>query len=378
MKKNNTFEINNSFLEEEESLLSYEYNIPTFGTISPYVKTVSILLGFIFVIGIISNLVSILAILKLEKLKTINLLILNLALADIVYTLGIPLFVTNVFSQSWPFKLIGCQLFFLIDFMGMITGVYTVAALSVERYFEVADKKKRLEKYSDRLKLLIGTLYLISVWIFAFLFSLPMILSIELRESMNNSHTCDTNWTQFTLNVFFAIKFTFIFIIPFSVILISSIKLLLFLKKWRRLAKPVPRIISLLKPTKNEDKISELRVTRVSTTTPVVRIKKDIRKKAIQIVLSIVFLFLVQWTPLWIAELNKALTTDMSTTFEDEENVHKIQSLHLINIVITLISYTNSLSNPMLYMFMTFSFRKFVRDLIVKLKSKDPIIQISV
>lgn len=350
-----------------------DYDDNNIGSIVPYVKVVSILLGLIFIVGIISNLISIMAILKQEKLKTINLLILNLALADIVYTFGIPLFVTNVFSHNWPFKLIGCQLFFLTDFMGMIAGVYTVAALSVERYFEVADKKKRVEKLSDRFKLMIGVFYLVCVWIFAFLFSLPMILSIELHESINDTNICDTNWNHLTLNVFFAVKFIFIFIVPFSIILISSIKLLLFLQQWRRLrlsptSKQTTLNVLLRQTTRtDQDASNEVKLKRVRNSIKR-KSKIDIRKKAIHIVLSIVVLFIIQWTPLWIAELNKAITNDNNDNFEDIESVHKVQNIHLINVVITLISYTNSIANPFVYMFLTFSFRKYIRELFVKLK----------
>lgn len=63
-----------------------------------------------------------------------------------------------------------------------------------------------------------------------------------------------------------------------------------------------------------------------------IRTKVDIRKKAIHIVLSIVFLFIIQWTPLWIAELNKALKNDNNQSFDDIETLHEMQNIHLINV----------------------------------------------
>ena len=124
-------------------------------------NSLSMLLILIFLVGILLNLVSIIFILKVKKLRAINLLILNLALADLVYISGIPFYVVHELSQSWPFQIIGCQLFFLTDFIGMFTGVYTVVALSVERFFEVVDKKKRLETFSCEFKRGLISFYLL-------------------------------------------------------------------------------------------------------------------------------------------------------------------------------------------------------------------------
>ena len=58
-------------------------------TVMAYANTVIFVLGIIFVVGIFLNLTSIIAIIRTKKLEPITLLILNLALADIVYIAGI-------------------------------------------------------------------------------------------------------------------------------------------------------------------------------------------------------------------------------------------------------------------------------------------------
>ena len=68
----------------------------------PYINSITISLAVIFLAGITLNLISIIVILnEKKKLQPIKILILNLALADIIYTLGIPLFVSNVFNHNW-------------------------------------------------------------------------------------------------------------------------------------------------------------------------------------------------------------------------------------------------------------------------------------
>ena len=73
--------------------------------------------------------------------------------------------------------------------------------------------------------------------------------------------------------------------------------------------------------------------------------------KAIKIVLSIVFLFFIQWTPLWVFEIYKL---DNSSSIEDS---------HLVNSIVSLVSYSNSISNPLLYILITVSFQNFLLEI---------------
>ena len=55
---------------------------------SSYVHGLAGCLAIIFVLGLILNTISVAMIVKTKKMKPINILILNLAIADIIYTLG--------------------------------------------------------------------------------------------------------------------------------------------------------------------------------------------------------------------------------------------------------------------------------------------------
>ena len=111
-----------------------------------------------------------------------------------------------------------------------------MTALSVERYTKVTDTKKRS---STKFKILIIILSLTCVWLFGIIFSLPIVLSFE-SKTLNNglasvaSSSCQTTWTDKQLNDFFFIKCLFIFVIPFAIILVSSVKLVVFLVRWRK------------------------------------------------------------------------------------------------------------------------------------------------
>lgn len=410
MEKNSNIFINSSRRNETGEIPEDINSIVT------YVFSISAILVVIFFLGIIFNVISLLSILFGKKaFQPIKLLILNLALADLIYILGIPLFLSNIMFKSWPLQLIGCQLFYLTDFIGMIVGVYTITALSVERFFEVADEKRRLDSFSNKFKVLMITIYLILVWLFAILFSMPMVFSIRIESLNNSTIICTSSWTEEQINIFFAIKFVFMFIFPYSIITVSSVKLLMFLNRWKqnsilRNLKQMTAMKTLIKYTRKEshdskakrerssehlndgNEVKKLKVKNKTYGLAVVRngtnntknvtslapdnmkntktvsqkresnkiemtIKINsfhtgaskqnrIRRKASRIVLLIVLLFFLQWIPLWLFELYKALS------------VQFIPNIQLINVIITLVSYSNSISNPALYMFITFNFKK--------------------
>lgn len=102
-------------------------------TISPFLYTFFIVLFLIFMLSLLLNSISIASIVSTRAFTPINLLIMNLAIADLTYTLGIPMFISTNFSQNWLFGLSGCRFFMFTEFFGIVVGVFAVTALSVER-----------------------------------------------------------------------------------------------------------------------------------------------------------------------------------------------------------------------------------------------------
>ena len=421
-----------------------------------WIYTLTVILSGLFVFGILFNLLSILSILLAKAFNSINLLIINLAIADITYALGIPMFLTHIFSIDWPFGVLGCQLFFFADYIGMIVGVFTVSALSIERFFDIADKKKRFELYSSKFKMLVICVLLIIIWIFAIVFPLPMILSVRL-DANNNITNCKSSWNDKKLNIFFIIKFIFIFLFPFTIISVSSTKLLIFFNEWRKnsirrrnkfsesknsINLPKKKKSSEVQPTiYTNDKSSQisinnlssisntnlimfsinsnnkfsllksqtsnylhvtktigrtkslqdlnldaLKVTNETNRTENIRqhqsysfqksrhlhsktnifsliccchifggencngkLKRSIRRKASRLVLIIVLFFFIQWIPLWIFHF-----------YDEFFNDHKTD-IYLANVIITVLSYSNTVANPVMYMLVTYNFKSYCK-----------------
>ena len=97
--------------------------------------TFSTILSAIVLLSILFNSISVLSILMARAFTPINVLIVNLAFADLTYSLGIPMFISHTFSKSWPFGLFGCRFFIFTEFFGIIVGILTVTGLSVERFY---------------------------------------------------------------------------------------------------------------------------------------------------------------------------------------------------------------------------------------------------
>jgi hypothetical protein len=238
------------------------------------------ILALLFVFGISLNAISVKVILHSKKIEIISILILNLACADIIYLASIPFFTMNAFADSWPFGLIGCRVFYLLDYVGMTVGVYSVAALSFERLLVVTDNKKSLDKLSDKFKKFIVLIYLTLIWSIGILFSLPLLFHIEFgKEIDDDKYSCGLYIDDSKYFILLSIRFVLIFLLPFTIILISSIKLILYVKKNNSVLKSKRTLISERKKTTIRAK------------------NKRIKQKAIKIVLSIVLMFLIQWLP---------------------------------------------------------------------------------
>lgn len=407
-----------------ESLFNYSHKtrqIDILFHLNASVFTSNFILSLIFILGLLFNAISIVFIILARAFTPINLLIINLGLADITYSLGIPFFISQTLNLNWSFGLLGCRIFIFTEFSGIIVGILTVAALSVERFHDVTDKNG-LEPYSDRLKPYFAILYSILVWAFALCFSLPLIMSIQLKKYDQN-FICQSSWDDSILRIFFILKLFLIFILPYSVITISSYKLLKFLNNWkkrfnnsafssRRLKtntvvkkrknsvqtsvvvigckyasiiqeKPEENLIqhSAAKINTNESNyqaylqlatgdldedieksenfkfgqafgnIKKIFSRKKSPKRTIVknRYLNSVRRKAIRLVLAINFLFIIQWSPFWIFQIVMLFSTS------------SVQNIRSINTMVSTLSYSNTVANPVLYMLLTYNFKEYLQ-----------------
>ncbi len=90
-----------------------------------------VILGVIFIASVVLNCVSIMSIVGARAITPINLLIINLAVSDIVYSLTIPIFAVHIVIPWWPFGRVGCQLAIAIDIIAMIVSYFFLTKILV-------------------------------------------------------------------------------------------------------------------------------------------------------------------------------------------------------------------------------------------------------
>ncbi len=289
--------------------------------------------------------------------------------------------VAHIFDSNWPFGLIGCQVYFLTDFIGMACSVYSLVFLSLGRCIMVTIKNDKFLKCIKKDRYVI--ILMVLVWLISIILSLPGLISIKLDQSLDGSFACGSKWNEKETSIFFILKFVILFLFPFTSIFISSIKLILFLRssnekfyvKYTRVFFPsdyvelenvkikqknrfsLPNINlgkrSLVPTYKYEKRLSLPNKNKGKINLKIIKPKKNnVHKKVVKMILAIVFLFVIQWIPIWVFEL---LATKHS------------EYIQFINIITTVLSHSNSISNPLVYIILSHNYpfigmlRKFFR-----------------
>ncbi len=181
--------------------------------------------------GLTLNFISITCILfafvRFKAFTSINILIVNLAVSDILYTSIIPAFVkqfefktnqNNDSTISMTFEssnLIVCRLSFSLDVIGMIVSVYTVAALTIERYYFIKDKTKIHENDKSKLKIIL--IYILLLWTSAICFSMPKTISIHIYGG-DEEKECTSSFNETDEKIFTCLKLLIAFAIPYLII----------------------------------------------------------------------------------------------------------------------------------------------------------------
>ncbi|XP_032892367.1 leukotriene B4 receptor 1-like [Amblyraja radiata] len=177
----------------------------------------SIIFGATCLIGIPGNSIVIWVLLsKMKRRPSTILLILNLAIADLVVLITLPLWMYTI-NNGWVFGEISCKVVTYLIYCNLYGSVFFITLLSVDRFMAViypfASQRWRTERSVCKVVPV--------VWALAFLFAVPVILVMKV-QTIDGQPTCkdyksDSNAQRITS---LAME-TFIgFVIPLTVIAI--------------------------------------------------------------------------------------------------------------------------------------------------------------
>ncbi|XP_053572136.1 neuropeptides B/W receptor type 2 [Bombina bombina] len=297
---------------------------PTNPELSPdFYIILPIIYSVICVVGLTGNTAVIYVILKAPKMKTVtNLFILNLAIADDLFTLVLPINIAEILLHYWPFGVVLCKIILSIDLYNIFSSIYFLTVMSIDRYLVVLAtvRSKRMPYRTYRAAKIISLL----VWLLVIIIVLPFTVFAGVYKDDLEFKSCGLNFPK-PEKMWFKISRLYTLILGFAI--------------------PVTTICVLYMAM-----LYKLRNMRLNSNGKAL----DKAKKKVTIMVFVVLaVCLFCWTPYHLTTI-VSLTTDLQET-----------SLVIgISYFITSLSYANSCLNPFLYAFLDDSFRKSFRKML--------------
>ena len=278
-----------------------------------------VIYGLICIVGLVGNALVVFVICRYSKMKTVtNMYILNLSIADFLFLLGLPMIMTTVSVQYWTFGFVMCKIYYILTCINMFTGAFTLTVMSGDRYlavcYPISSMRYRTSYYA--------VIALALIWVVSFLFMLPVFLYAQILEHRKRPgmYSCTIQWPTLGDGIspekaYVCYTMVLGFVAP--VILICVLYTLL--------------------------------VIRLRTTGPQVKSaeKKRSHRKVTKLVTMIIAVYIVCWLPYWAFQVHLIIPHAQITPWK----VYMFQ-------VFTILSYANSMINPMLYAFTNENFRE--------------------
>ncbi|XP_017164604.1 mu-type opioid receptor isoform X1 [Poecilia reticulata] len=252
------------------------------------------------------------------KMKTAtNIYIFSLALADALVTSTLPFQSVNYLMGTWPFGDILCKMVMSIDYYNMFISIFTLTTMSIDRYIAVCHPVKALDFRTPRNAKIVN----VCNWILSSAIGLPVTF---LASTVTNANIVDCKldfpspaWYWETLMKICV--FIFAFIMPILIITVCYGLMILRLKSVR-----------MLSGSQEKDR-NLRRITRM--------------------VLVVVAVFIICWTPIHVFVIISALINIPSSTLQTI-------TWHFC----IALGYTNSSLNPVLYGYLDENFKRCFRE----------------
>ncbi|XP_074038675.1 neuropeptide CCHamide-1 receptor [Leptinotarsa decemlineata] len=336
----NTTIINDSFQMLNESVMPYEDRPETY--------IIPVLFFVIFVIGVMGNGTLVFIFLRHKIMRSVpNIYIFSLALADLLVLLTSVPFTSIVYTmESWPWGGLICKISETAKDISTGVSVFTLTALSADRFFAIADPLKKFHtgggsKRAKRITIFVASF----IWLSSIICAFPAAVGSHIKyipsEEREVFHICypfPDSWFDYDYpKMVIMAKFLILYVAPLIVIGVFYISM----------------AVSLMRSTKNiPGEMKELHR----------QIKA--RKKVAITVLVFVVVFSVCLAPCHAFLLFFYFHPDAQDLFND--------FWHALRIIGFCLLYINSCANPVALYFLSGAFRKYFNRYLLCIKLKQP------
>ncbi|XP_014245863.1 somatostatin receptor type 2-like [Cimex lectularius] len=276
-----------------------------------------VLYGLVCGVGLFGNSLVIYVVLRYSKMQTVtNMYIVNLAVADECFLIGIPFLIATMHLQLWPFGNVICKIYMTTTSINQFTSSIFLTIMSADRYIAVCHPISAPKMRTPFISKIVS----LSAWTASAIFMIPIFMYASIMDN-DQVKSCNILWpesenisgqTAFTLY-----SFVLGFAIPSGLILVFY-----FL------------VIRKLKTVGPKNKSKE---------------KKKSHRKVTKLVLTVITVYVLCWLPYWL--------TQMALIFTPPKQCQTRLTVALF-LFAGCLSYSNSAMNPILYAFLSDNFKK--------------------
>ncbi|XP_065108699.1 somatostatin receptor type 5 isoform X1 [Paramisgurnus dabryanus] len=266
----------------------------------------------VFVLGLTGNSLAIFVVLRYTKMKTVtNMYILNLAVADELYILGLPFLTTHNVLSYWPFGNFLCHIVMWADSISQFTSTFCLTVMSIDRYMAVVHPIRSARWRRPSVAKVINSM----VWALSCVLTLPVIIYSDVQPGFN---TCNMSWPEphdVWSTAFILYTAILGFFCPLLVICLCYLLIVVKVKSVRARA-------GLSKRRRSEKKVTRM-------------------------VVIIVVVFVLCWLPFFILNIVNLIQTLPENSI--------MTGVYFFSVILT---YVNSCANPLLYGFLSDNFKQ--------------------
>lgn len=276
-----------------------------------------ILYSVVCIIGLFGNTLVIYVVLRFSKMQTVtNMYILNLAIADECFLIGIPFLLATMHLRIWKFGEYMCKAYMVSTSITQFTSSIFLLIMSADRYIAVCHpisspryRTPFVSKIVSCIAWIVSITLMIPVIVFANIIEIEGHISCNIKWPAKHNEQSGTTFILYTLILGFATPLCFILCFYYLVI--------------RKLHTVGP---------KNKSKE-----------------KKRSHRKVTKLVLTVITVYILCWLPYWISQV--ALINSSPSGCASSLEITMF-------LLVGCLGYSNSAMNPILYAFLSDNFKK--------------------